>query len=95
MFDVLQPGGDQVRAFRDRATDESGAMLNRLKFKKRAAVGQSATAVQVHEQYHESLEDVTTAGAFEGSRNEILDQRAVAKARTVTKRSIQNLRLAG
>ena len=36
MFNVLQPTGDQVRAFRDRATGEPIAMLNLLKFKDRA-----------------------------------------------------------
>jgi uncharacterized protein (DUF1330 family) len=34
---VLQPTGDQVRAFRDRQTGEPIAMLNLLKFKDRAA----------------------------------------------------------
>ena len=33
---ILQPTGDQVRAFRDRATGEAIAMLNMLKFKERA-----------------------------------------------------------
>lgn len=33
---VLQPTGDQVRAFRDRATGEPIAMLNLLKFRERA-----------------------------------------------------------
>ncbi|WP_239017365.1 DUF1330 domain-containing protein [Seongchinamella sediminis] len=36
MFNVLQPTGDQVRAFRDRATGEPIAMLNLLKFKDKA-----------------------------------------------------------
>ena len=36
MENVLQPTGDQVRAFRDRATGEPIAMLNLLKFKERA-----------------------------------------------------------
>ena len=34
---VLQPTGDQVRAFRDRQTGEPIAMLNLLKFKERAS----------------------------------------------------------
>lgn len=34
---VLQPTGDQVRAFRDRATGEPIAMLNLLKFRDSAA----------------------------------------------------------
>ena len=33
---ILQPTGDQVRAFRDRATGEPISMLNLLKFKDRA-----------------------------------------------------------
>ena len=36
MLNVLQPTGDQVRAFRDRATGEPIAMLNLLKFKDKA-----------------------------------------------------------
>ena len=36
MQNVLQPTGDQVRAFRDRQTGEPIAMLNLLKFKDRA-----------------------------------------------------------
>ena len=37
MKNVLQPTGDQVRAFRDRQTGEPIAMLNLLKFRKKAA----------------------------------------------------------
>jgi transposase InsO family protein len=48
-----------------------------------------------HERYHESLDNVTPADVFEGRRNEILDQRALVKARTMAKRKIHNLRLAG
>jgi uncharacterized protein (DUF1330 family) len=36
MQNVLQPTGDQVRAFRDRQTGEPIAMLNLLKFRDRA-----------------------------------------------------------
>lgn len=36
MINVLQPTGDQVRAFRDRASGEPIAMLNLLKFKEKA-----------------------------------------------------------
>ncbi len=36
MKNVLQPTGEQVRAFRDRATGEPITMLNLLKFKARA-----------------------------------------------------------
>ena len=48
-----------------------------------------------HERYQESLDNVTPADVFGGSRNEILDQRALVKARTMTKRKIHHLRLAG
>jgi transposase InsO family protein len=48
-----------------------------------------------HERYHESLDNVTPADAYEGRRNDILDQRAQEKARTMTQRKIPNLRLAG
>jgi uncharacterized protein (DUF1330 family) len=37
MINVLQPTGDQVRAFRDRQTGEPIAMLNLLKFRDEAA----------------------------------------------------------
>ena len=47
------------------------------------------------ERYHESLDNVTPADVFEGRRNEILDQRALVKAKTMTQRKIHNLRLAG
>ena len=48
-----------------------------------------------HERYHESLDNVTPADVFEGRRNEIMDQRALVKARTMTHRKIHNLQLAG
>ena len=48
-----------------------------------------------YERYHESLDNVTPADVFEGRRNEVLDQRALVKARTMTKRKIHNLQLAG
>jgi len=48
-----------------------------------------------HERYHESLDNVTPADVYEGRRNEILDQRAAVKSRTLNRRKIHNLRLAG
>ena len=48
-----------------------------------------------HERYHESLDNVTPADVYEGKRNEILDQRAAVKYRTLTQRKIHNLQLAG
>ena len=47
------------------------------------------------EGYHESLDNVTPADVYEGRRNDLLDQRALAKARTMARRIIYNLRLAG
>jgi transposase InsO family protein len=48
-----------------------------------------------HERYHESLDNVTPADVYEGRRNDIMDQRAMVKARTMNQRKIHNLRLAG
>ena len=48
-----------------------------------------------YERYHESLDNVTPADVFEGRRNEILDRRTLVKARTMTKRKLHNLQLAG
>jgi putative transposase len=48
-----------------------------------------------HERYHESLDNLTPEGVYEARRNEILDQRAVVKARTMAKRKVRNLRLSG
>jgi hypothetical protein len=48
-----------------------------------------------HERYHESLDNVTPADVYEGRRNDILDKRALVKARTMTERKLYNLRLVG
>ena len=48
-----------------------------------------------HERYHESLDNVTPADVYEGRRNEMLDQRAIVKRRTLNKRKVHNLLLAG
>ena len=48
-----------------------------------------------HERYHESLDNVTPADVYEGRKNDILDQRAVVKFRTLTRRKKYNLRLVG
>ena len=48
-----------------------------------------------NERYHESLDNVTPADVYKGRRNEILDQRALVKSRTMTQRKVNNLRLAG
>ena len=47
-----------------------------------------------NERYHESLDNVTRADVYKGRRNDILDQRAVVKIRTLTRRKIHNLQLA-
>jgi putative transposase len=48
-----------------------------------------------HEQYHESLDNVTPADVYEGSRNDIPDQPARVNASTLNQRKPRNLRLAG
>ena len=47
-----------------------------------------------HERYHESLDNVTPADVYEGRRNDILDQRAIIKSRTMSQRKLHNLQLA-
>ena len=48
-----------------------------------------------HERYHESLDNVTPSDVDQGRRDDILDQRAIIKSRTMMRRKVQNLRLAG
>jgi putative transposase len=48
-----------------------------------------------HERYHESLDNVTPSDVYQGRRDDILDQRAIIKSRTMMRRKVQNLRLAG
>ena len=48
-----------------------------------------------HERYHESPDNVTPADVYYGRRNDILDQRAIIKSRTLIQRKVQNLQLAG
>ena len=48
-----------------------------------------------HERYHESLDNVTPSDVYHGRSEEILDQRAIIKSRTMNLRRVQNLRLAG
>jgi len=48
-----------------------------------------------HERNHESLNNVTSADVYFGRANEILDQRAMIKFRTLMQRKVQNLQLAG
>ena len=58
------------------------------------AIGEWVTHYN-HERYHESLDNVTPADVYNGRRNDILDRRSMIKARTLTLRKVQNLRLAG
>ena len=48
-----------------------------------------------HERYHESLDNVTPSDLYQGREDDILDQRAIIKSRTMMRRKVQNLRLAG
>jgi hypothetical protein len=48
-----------------------------------------------HERYHESLDNVMPADVYQGRRNDILDQRAFTKSRTLSQRKIHHLKLPG
>ena len=48
-----------------------------------------------HERYHESLDNVTPSDVYQGRSDDILDQRTIIKSRTMMRRKVQNLRLAG
>ena len=62
MFNVLQPTGDQVRAFRDRATGKPVAMLNLLKFKDKAEYEDGRpcdlTGVQAYQLYAKAFREI-------------------------------------
>jgi putative transposase len=47
------------------------------------------------ERYHETLDNVTPADVYKGRRNDILDQRAAVKYRTLSERKVHTLQLAG
>ena len=59
---VLQPTGDQIRAFRDRKTDEPISMLNLLKFKDKAVYEDSRdadlTGREAYKLYGEAFEKI-------------------------------------
>jgi transposase InsO family protein len=48
-----------------------------------------------HERYHESLDNVTPSHLYQGRSDDIPDQRAIIKSRTMMRKKVQNLRLAG
>ena len=62
MINVLQPTGDQVRAFRDRQTGEPVAMLNLLKFKNKAVYDDGRpcelTGVEAYQLYARAFRDI-------------------------------------
>ena len=63
MINVLQPTGDQVRAFRDRKTGEPIAMLNLLKFKEKAAYEDGRpselTGLEAYQLYANAFREIT------------------------------------
>ncbi|RLA57057.1 MAG: DUF1330 domain-containing protein [Gammaproteobacteria bacterium] len=62
MINVLQPTGEQVRAFRDRQTGEPIAMLNLLKFKEKAIYedGRSSelTGLEAYQLYANAFHEI-------------------------------------
>ena len=62
MINVLQPTGEQVRAFRDRQTGEPIAMLNLLKFKEKAIYedGRSCelTGIEAYQLYANAFHEI-------------------------------------
>jgi len=62
MKNVLQPTGDQVRAFRDRKTGEPIAMLNLLKFRDKAIYADGRptdlTGEQAYRLYGQAFKDI-------------------------------------
>ena len=59
---VLQPTGDQVRAFRDRQTGEPISMLNLLKFKEKAVYADGRptdlTGAQAYQLYTQAFNEI-------------------------------------
>ena len=64
MINVLQPTGDQVRAFRDRQTGRPIAMLNLLKFKERAVYDDGRpselSGIEAYQLYADALTEIMT-----------------------------------
>ncbi len=93
MQNVLQPTGDQVRAFRDRANGEPIAMLNLLKFKAHAEYEDgresNLSGREAYKLYAESFRDIMgprgvkilyaghTRGVLIGSGDDLWDEVAV------------------
>ena len=64
MINVLQPTGDQVRAFRDRQTGQPIAMLNLLKFKERAVYDDGRpselSGIEAYQLYADAFTEIMT-----------------------------------